>query len=193
MPCVSAVSRWPRMPHLGSIGIAVYPDSGNDPQKLTKNADMAMYRAKEDGTNDYRFYSSEIRSQSIGRLRMESSLRQALELNQFALFYQPKIEAATGQLNGVEALLRWNHPDLGELPPTNFIPLAEEIGLITTIGRWFCGPHALRMWLGSEKACPRFQWQSTCRQDNSRMIACYAILMRCSKRRGWRPTFFSLR
>jgi diguanylate cyclase (GGDEF)-like protein len=120
----------------GSIGIAVFPDNGSDAETLTKNADMAMYLAKGEGKNDFRFYSQEIKSQSIERLMLESSLRHALELNQFALHYQPKIEAATGQINGVEALLRWRHPDLGDLPPMKFISLAEETGLIIPIGHW---------------------------------------------------------
>jgi diguanylate cyclase (GGDEF)-like protein len=120
----------------GSIGIAIFPDNGGDAQTLTKNADMAMYLAKEEGKNDFRFYSPVIKSQSIERLMLESSLRHALELNQLALHYQPKIEAVTGHINGVEALLRWRHPDLGDLPPMKFISLAEETGLIIPIGRW---------------------------------------------------------
>jgi diguanylate cyclase (GGDEF)-like protein len=119
-----------------SIGIAVYPDHGADAATLTRNADMAMYLAKEDGKNGFRFFNGEIKGQSIERLRLEAEMRRAVEREQFELHYQPKVDMATGQITGVEALLRWNHPELGPVSPAQIIPLAEETGLIVQIGRW---------------------------------------------------------
>jgi len=120
----------------GSVGIAVFPENGGDSLTLTKNADIAMYLAKEEGKNDFRFFSSEIKSRPIERLTLESDLRHAEELDQLTLHYQPKVDVATGRITGLEALLRWSHPELGDLPPMQFISLAEETGLIIPIGLW---------------------------------------------------------
>jgi diguanylate cyclase (GGDEF)-like protein len=121
----------------GSIGVAIYPENGEEPHTLIKNADIAMYVAKEEGKNDFRFFSPKIKGGlSIERLMLEGQLRRAVERDELVLYYQPKIDAITEAVSGVEALLRWQHPELGNLSPAKFIPLAEESGLIIPIGRW---------------------------------------------------------
>ncbi len=119
-----------------SIGIAVYPQDGDDEQALMKNADIAMYYAKDEGKNNYQFYSSDIRAQSLERLALETNLRRALERNEFTLHYQAKRELGNGRITGVEALLRWDNPELGPVSPARFIPITEDTGLIVKIGKW---------------------------------------------------------
>ena len=119
-----------------SIGISVFPTDGEDEQTLVKNADIAMYHAKEGGKNNFCFYSDELSADSLERLALESSLRVALDRNEFVLHYQEKHDLRSGEITGAEALLRWQHPTLGLIQPKQFLPLAEDTGLIIPIGRW---------------------------------------------------------
>jgi diguanylate cyclase (GGDEF)-like protein/PAS domain S-box-containing protein len=119
-----------------SIGICMYPKDAQDETSMMKNADIAMYFAKDAGKNNFQFYSKDITSQSIERLKLETNLRHALERNELFLHYQAKLDLKTGAITGVEALLRWQNPNIGAVSPLQLLPVAEETGLIVPIGRW---------------------------------------------------------
>jgi len=119
-----------------SIGIALWPDDGSDAEILMRNADMAMYQAKNNGRNNYQFFAAEMNARTQEMLAMENALRAALEHGELLLHFQPQVDAHDGRIIGAEALVRWQHPELGLVPPLRFIPLAEEHGLIDQIGDW---------------------------------------------------------
>jgi len=119
-----------------SVGISIFPEHGMDVETLLKNADAAMYSVKENGRNNFQFFAEEMTAQAVERLTLENSLRPALDNNQLFLVYQPQMDIATGKIIGLEALLRWQHPELGLVPPDKFIRIAENSGLILRIGEW---------------------------------------------------------
>jgi diguanylate cyclase (GGDEF)-like protein/PAS domain S-box-containing protein len=119
-----------------SIGISMFPDDGKSKEQLFKNADMAMYSAKAAGRNSFRFFEREMSDAATVRMKLENSLHHALSRNEFELHYQPRIDLKSMQIVGVETLIRWNHPELGRVPPLQFIPIAEESGMIEAIGHW---------------------------------------------------------
>jgi len=137
-----------------SIGVSVYPDDGSDVETLVKNADMAMYAAKE-GRLGYRFFTEEMNRNALERLKLESHLRNALQDHQLSVYYQPLVDPQ-GQIIGAEALLRWYHPELGMISPVKFIPLAEETGAIIPIGKWVLRKACQQAVIWQQKGLPNF-------------------------------------
>jgi len=119
-----------------SIGIAIYPDDGDNQETLVKHADLAMYHAKDNGRNDFRFFTHDLQHSLTGRLAVENDMRHALARGEFEMYYQPQVDIQSQRIRGMEALIRWHHPERGLVTPNDFIPIAEECGLITPISEW---------------------------------------------------------
>jgi len=132
-----------------SVGISLYPENGDNGQTLRQKADTAMYRAKNSGRGQYQFFTEEMQTEMLRRIEIENDLRFALERHEFALVYQPQVDISTSKVIGCEALIRWKHPEKGYISPVDFIPIAEETGLINTIGDWVLSTatQQLKQWL----------------------------------------------
>lgn len=149
-----------------SIGIALSPQDGNELSQLMKNADTAMYHAKERGKNNFQFYQTDMNASALERLELESDLRHALEQNEFTLFYQPQFSGDGKRLTGAEALLRWCHPRRGMVPPGDFIPVLEELGLVVDVGDWVISQacRQLKTWQQAKVRVPKISVNISARQ-----------------------------
>ena len=175
-----------------SIGISLFPIDGENTQTLLKHADIAMYRAKDEGRNTYQFYSADMSVKAFERLNLETNLRHALEREEFELYYQPQQCLADGRVFGVEALLRWQHPDLGLISPMEFIPMLEETGLIIPVGEWVLHAACLqaRTWNESGLTSLRMSVNLSGRQtNNSNFVTTVEQVLKDSK---LDPTFLEL-
>ncbi len=175
-----------------SIGISLCPNDGKDPEMLLRNADAAMYRVKEQGRNNYQYYLPEMNAKAAERLAMENSLHKALEREEFLLHYQPMVDLRTGRIIGMEALVRWNSPDLGMVPPTKFISLAEETGLIFPLGEWVLWTACMqnKSWQTAGLAPVRVAVNLSARQFQQQNLL--EMITRVLEKTGLSPNFLEL-
>jgi diguanylate cyclase (GGDEF)-like protein/PAS domain S-box-containing protein len=175
-----------------SVGISVHPDDGEDAKVLIKNADIAMYRAKEQGGGNFQFYSEKMAHQSSDRLLLESSMRRALERKEFLLHYQPQVDLRTGEVIGIEALVRWRHPDYGLVPPLNFIPLAEETGLIVPLSEWILREACAQNKTLQDSGLPPMRVAVNLSARNFRQPDMAEIVARILVETGLKPSYLTL-
>ena len=163
-----------------SIGIAIYPGDGDEVEGLLKNADTAMYRAKDQGRNNYQFYLPQMNERMGQRIQLETSLRSALEREEFRLQYQPKAELVRGAISGFEALLRWQHPERGLVSPADFVPILEDTGLIVPVGEWVlrtvCGQ--IKAWQAQGITPPPIAINLSARQFQQRTLSAFIARIR---------------
>jgi len=177
-----------------SIGVALYPNDGNDMETLIKNADAAMYQAKESGRNTYTFYTSEITHTLFEKMLMENELRRAIDSDEFILHYQPQINMQTDKVVGIEALARWAHPGMGLIMPDKFIPLAESTKLIVPIGRKLLNKACsqAKKWV-DEGRCPK-GWKMAVNISAVQMVHddLYETVLQATKKAGLNPSYLEL-
>jgi len=175
-----------------SAGISLHPQDGTDVETLLKNADAAMYRAKENGRNNFQFYLAEMNTLVNERLSLETSLRRALERNELILHYQPKHDLKTGRIVGVEALVRWQHPEAGLLYPDRFIPLAEETGLIVPIGEWVLRTACAQNRAWQDAGLPPVVMSVNLSPRQFRQDALFKLVARILSETGLRPEYLEM-
>jgi diguanylate cyclase (GGDEF)-like protein/PAS domain S-box-containing protein len=164
-----------------SVGVSLFPGDASDLNMLIRNADVAMYQAKARGRNGYRFYAPSMTGEGVERLRLETFLRRSIEKEEIFLNYQPQVEIDTGRLIGVEALVRWNHPELGLVPPIRFIPLAEDTGFINQLGKWVLSEACRQMvrWQEAGLEVPKMAVNLSAKQfDRGSIVSMVADILR---------------
>jgi diguanylate cyclase (GGDEF)-like protein/PAS domain S-box-containing protein len=164
-----------------SVGVSLFPGDASDLNMLIRNADVAMYQAKARGRNGYRFYAPSMTGEGVERLRLETFLRRSIEKEEIFLNYQPQVEIDTGRLIGVEALVRWNHPELGLVPPIRFIPLAEDTGFINQLGKWVLSEACRQMvrWREAGLEVPKMAVNLSAKQfDRGSIVSMVADILR---------------
>lgn len=174
-----------------STGISLFPEDGGDAQSLLKNAGAALSRAKEQGGSSFEFYTTDMNARALRRLEMENKLRRAVEREEFKVYYQPKIDTNTRQITGMEALVRWQHPELGLISPAEFIPLAEETGLIVPIGEWILQTACAQCKLWQEKGFPlNLSVNLSAQQFNQQNLS--ETVIRIIRETGFNPEYLEL-